>query len=254
MDTFFRSILQRIHSASMPLLSRIPVRLWRGPAAGLISVGALAYTDIFRDESPAERFLDELTLAGKTVYDIGGYIGITGIAFARKTGEKGNVICCEPNPVLVRLIRKNKRSNKMYWLEIMNIAVGEADGQAEMYVEPDRAAAGTLRKNAAANSKFAVTVRTVDSLVKEGVPAPDLVAVDAPGYGLQVLKGMTTVLRKGNCALIIALYDNDTAAVISLLMKYGYSIRHIEQAAMITDAAAAASLRSGHIYCTKNGN
>ncbi|UCF62445.1 MAG: hypothetical protein JSV37_07030, partial [Anaerolineaceae bacterium] len=72
-------------------------RIRKGLAKGLYRRFGFGFKLKFKltDE---EKFLLGLDFTGKTVYDIGGYIGIHTLFFARAVGESGTVITFEPNP------------------------------------------------------------------------------------------------------------------------------------------------------------
>lgn len=55
--------------------------------------GGLEFLSVSHHSTPEERFLSNLHLQGKTIYDLGSHIGILTIFFAKSSGKTGKVIC-----------------------------------------------------------------------------------------------------------------------------------------------------------------
>jgi len=70
------------------------------------------------DLTAEERFLLSLDLRRKTAYDIGAYIGITTMFFARSVGNSGEVIAFEPNPENCMKLQENVALNSLHNVRI----------------------------------------------------------------------------------------------------------------------------------------
>jgi len=69
-----------------------------------------------------------LDFKGKTVFDVGGYVGIHTLFFARATGEKGRVVTFEPNPRNYEELVYNVRLNGFDNVTTMQIGLGRRYG------------------------------------------------------------------------------------------------------------------------------
>lgn len=242
-----------VRRSFLPVGRAIPVPLRHGLGAGYSAYGALSYSNIFKADDAEDTYLKSLSFSGKTVYDVGGFIGITAIFFASRVGDKGKVFCFEPNPDLVRIIRKNRRINKFHWLDIINAAAGEKEGSLTLSVDPDHAATGTLRSDhgGAAVRTVTVPVHTLDDIVSgKRIPPPSFVKIDTEGFELPVLRGMRTVIKTHAPELFIEVHGTkDTEAMYSLLHHAGYRTFHVEKNTEVRGPIAPWA-RFGHIHCT----
>ncbi|MEK6796838.1 MAG: FkbM family methyltransferase [Spirochaetota bacterium] len=242
-----------VRRSFLPIGSRIPVPLTNGLGAGHRAYGALSYSNIFKKDDAEDIYLKSLPLSGKTVCDIGGFIGITAIFFSSRVGDKGHVYCFEPNPDLVQMIRKNRRLNKLHWLDIINAGIGEKEGTLTLTVDRDHAATGTLRKVHAHGDVRSVTVpvHTLDDLhAAKKITPPSFVKIDTEGYELYVLRGMKDIIKEHSPELFIEVHGtDDTAAMYTFLFHHGYRIFHVEHNTEIRGTPHPWA-RFGHIHCT----
>ena len=66
-------------------------------------------------------FLESIASEGMNVIDVGGHIGVTTAAIAKKVGERGWVYSFEPVPEYFDILKKNLSANKLENTEAINL-------------------------------------------------------------------------------------------------------------------------------------
>ncbi len=113
-------------STLQPLVAQRIYTVRHGLARGLRRRGGLGFVPQLAALSTEERFLQQLTFDGETVYDVGGYEGIFTLFFARRVGPRGHVVTFEPNPRNFARIVENVRLNGFTHVQVRQVAVGSA--------------------------------------------------------------------------------------------------------------------------------
>lgn len=211
-----------------------------------------------------QEFLASLSgLEGRTVYDVGGFIGELTLGFANKVGPSGRVITFEPNPLNVRAIRANVALNRLCPVEVIPVGVGRGPATLELVYDPTGTATGTLDA-AIQNSMAAIPVErcqvevdSLDSLVRQHqLPPPHLVKIDVEGLELDVLEGMSGLVSQYTPSLYIELHGvgiegkrANARAVISWLSTRGYSLYHVESGRNLS-LSGEEEITSGHLMAS----
>ena len=211
-------------------------------------------------ETAEHRFLRQLDLTGKTVYEIGAFQGILTLFYSSRAKE---VIAYEPNPPSYHRVLQNLRLNERHNVRVRHLAVGELEGSLTLLCDPlmpggtsgDPTVAGQIRGSSTATS-VTVPVVTIDSdMASAQLPKPDLVKIDIEGMELPALRGMTRTLRQFHPELYMEMHgadvDQKNANVRNIVefvtqLGYGY-ILHVESGERITPANATRA-REGHLY------
>lgn len=256
-------MLRRLISFGLkPLFRHHVYTLRQGLAQGYKIKGGLGFLKPYREPTAEERFLMNLRLEGKTVYDVGGYVGITAMFFSRAVGETGRVITFEPNPTNAEAIRQNLALNQLCNVEVIEIGLGAAPETKTLVYDPDDTAAGSMNRQiqarllAAHHRQIEIAVQALDDYVATNNPAaPDLVKIDVEGLECDVLRGMQKILRAPKPHLFIELHGDgeqqkraNVQNVCTLLHACQYAIHHVEtnQAIALTDLH---NIQEGHLYC-----
>jgi FkbM family methyltransferase len=204
-----------------------------------------------------ERFLDALDLRGKVVYDVGAYIGIYSMFFARKCGAPENVVCFEPNPETFAQLCENLDLNGLGSLRRYNVAIGSEEGELALQVDPAFPARSTLDAGGAvmrvrdSSQSRRVRVARLDDLAEEAaLERPKLVKLDVEGFEHHALLGMANILADTRPDLFIELHGREVARDVMRLLSdtHGYRIFHVESAAWVQPDRLP-DLRLGHLYC-----
>jgi len=181
-------------------------------------------------EISATRFLQAVLEPGMTVVDVGANSGYHALIGARLVGSDGHVLAFEPATGPFNKLRRNLALNSFRNLLIEQAALGTRPGRAVIYPSavPNNDGLGSLlpgpyRSVVGEN----VSVTTLDRVV-ERLPGGkvDLVKVDVEGSEGDVFAGAQTLLGGGDApALLFESFDVD--AIVKVLGKFGYEVRHV---------------------------
>lgn len=211
-----------------------------------------------------ERFLSSLELKDKTIYDIGGYLGILSIFFSKKTGLGGKVIVFEPNPENCSRVQEQINLNGVANLRLISIGIGDATAQQDLYVGWSSSATASMEdgiKSQIAKDKFKVLSVDVDSLdhakLAGNLPKPDFIKIDIEGMEYSALLGMPLTIRESSPHLYIEIHGADDEIrvkniqnIVRLLQSWQYSIQHVETNHFVTIENCQIA-KQGHIYCKR---
>lgn len=247
-----------------PLVAQRIYTVRHGLARGLRRRGGLGFVPQLAALSAEERFLQQLTFEGETVFDVGGYEGIFTLFFARRVGPRGHVVTFEPNPCNFARIVENVRLNGFSQVLVRQLAVGSAPGRASLVFPADETARGSLETQIAdqiRQEQGVVTVDveldTLDRQVAAGLPEPDFVKLDVEGFELDVLHGMRGLLERRHPRLYIEIHGADVprklanvTAVVGVLWAAGYHVLHVETNTQLQRPEQLPLGIRGHLYCT----
>ena len=216
-----------------------PVRIAQGVAAGLVlSPGRSnpAYA-LGVNELPVQAAFAVALGPGAVLYDVGANIGFLSLVAATLVGGAGRVYAFEPAPANIAVLRANVERNALSQVTIVESAVAEAPGR--MSLQLDRYAGGHVLANAGAvlnpQGQVEVDVISLDDFARQaGVRSPDLVKIDVEGAEMQVIAGMSELLRT---VRPLVLFEADAASVTaceaqyqqigSALAAFGYEIERL---------------------------
>lgn len=253
------SLLNSLREVIRPIAASQVHTIRGGLAAGLKRRGGSDYFP--RKLTAEELFLKSLDLRGKTVYDIGTYIGLYTLFFARAVGDSGRVIGFEPHPGNFEAVATNVRLNAFRNVEMVNMGVGGAKGTASMTTGRDsglstfaESARPRVQRNGDAYN-LTLEIDTLDNIVEQRhLPAPGFVKIDVEGLEFEVVSGMAKVMADFRPPLFIEIHCGGivdkvphVARLLRSLGERGYGIYHIESMSSVSADNAAAAIR-GHIY------
>lgn len=199
-------------------------------------------------------FLQSHDLAGRTVYDIGGHIGLMTLFFARKTGKSGQVISFEPNPQNYQAIVDHVSLNGFTNVRVLQVGLGRQRETLEFVVATDASARGSFdagRRRQLVGQRGVTHLEVeVDSLdgqiAKYDLPRPDFVKIDVEGLELDVLHGMVKTINECRPQMLIELHGVREREVVDLLLSHGYKIYQVEDGIEI--ARQNLERVHGHLY------
>lgn len=112
--------------------------------------------------------------------------------FADAVGAEGRVLAFEPSPAAIEQLKAS--SQKLHNVEIVNAALSDFDGESEFFASDtgESVTDGFAPKSAGARLVKVPTAR--GDTFGFRVP-PSIVKIDVEGFELEVLRGMTEVLR-----------------------------------------------------------
>ena len=253
------SILAKIPMFTQKILQcvfgRTVFTMRTGLAKGLRRRFGFGFRPTF-NKTKEERFLASLDLRGSTVLDVGGYVGIHSLYFARAVGKGGKVFTFEPSPVSLNELYTNVRLNRLGNITIIPIALGKTPSSMTMVLDTFRPALSSLESTRQQEllmrrSARTITVRveSLDNLLNTGdVPAPDFIKIDVVGLELEVLLGMDQTIERHNPKLFIELHGVFLEELFALVMSKEYSVYHVESD-RILDSTGFIGIGDGHIFC-----
>ena len=157
-------------------------------------------------------FLAQRVSAGMTVYDIGANRGQMALFFSNLVGTNGTVVSFEPVPSLFNSLDANLCLNQLDNVRPIQQAVSDETGQISFFFDPDRSTKGRLKKLVSAESTFegeelTVDTTTIDSLIADGCPTPDVIKIDVEGGAEGVLAGAARLLTGAKPLIYIELHS-----------------------------------------------
>jgi FkbM family methyltransferase len=170
-------------------------------------LGVIGLINRFRPAAPYERRVHEaLTGAvrpGDVVWDVGANVGIYSELFCEQVGKDGSVIAFEPWVESCARIRE--RLPNCEWLQIENVALGEADASGQLVMGPDSVENHLAAEGDAQNGGVSVPVeiRRGDTVCHRLGRVPNVMKVDVEGFEEEVLAGMGEMLRSPTLRTIL---------------------------------------------------
>lgn len=141
-------------------------------------------------ESEKHDLLRRSLRPGSTFVDAGANKGDFTLLAARMVGATGRVVAFEPEAQNCTWLRRSIELNGYSNIEVIEAALGEREGEAELHVS-ETSGWHTLAEQSDAATQT-VTVTTLDAVLS-GARA-DLIKIDVEGWELQVLQGAERTL------------------------------------------------------------
>lgn len=171
------------------------------------------------------------------VVDIGAHIGWYTLIAAMQVGSDGKVYSFEPNPKNFSLLSKNVKVNNYKNVVLVNKAVSNITGPANLYLNKHNT--GDHRLFTTDNTQEHVTVHsvTLDEYFKQQAVTIDLIKMDIQGFEMHALLGTEDILRKNKKMKIITEFQpeyiaksgSNPADFLKLIRKYGFMIYTIDE-------------------------
>jgi FkbM family methyltransferase len=169
-------------------------------------VGAALFNGGF--ENIETSFVERFLRPGMAVLDIGAHHGFYTLLASRKVGPQGKVLAVEASPREREKLGVHLRLNRCKNVRVESRALGEADGDAHLYLaEGGESGCNSLRKPAAPGTSEPVPIRMgrLDDVLREHqIEKVDFVKIDVEGAELSVLKGAPQLLAKRPRPVILA--------------------------------------------------
>lgn len=161
-------------------------------------------------------FIDYL-FQGAVVIDIGAHIGFFSMLTAELVGENGKVYSFEPTPSTGEVLQKNVRPypqvtviSKLVWSSETQLDFHDYGTEFSAYNTAVSDRLSPEEKKLAIDNLIKVDTVTLDAFCKEHNILPDLVKIDAESAEMQVLKGMTGLLKNVRPLVTIEVGDMES--------------------------------------------
>ncbi len=149
------------------------------------------------------RLMDPFLRPGAVVVDAGANIGYNTVYLAQRVGPTGRVIAVEPAADNLTVLRGNLSRNHLTNVTVAAVGAGRVSETRSFYLRGDISAVNSFyQESVYANVTDVVTipVEPLDALVDGDA---DLVKIDVEGAELDVLGGMTRLLRSRALRLVV---------------------------------------------------
>jgi len=178
------------------------------------------------------RLMDAAAGRGATIVDVGANTGYNTVYAAALVGATGRVIAIEPAADNVRVLRDNVAANHLTNVVVHAVAAGRTHEIRDLFLRGDVSAVNSMFPEsmyATVTGIDRVPVAPLDALV-EG--EADLVKIDVEGAELEVLGGMTRLLRSPRLQMIVEWHPRlqeaagyPAAALPQFLLDDGFQLR-----------------------------
>ena len=190
------------------------------------------------DES-LTNYLSQFDMEGKTVLDIGAFVGVNTMLFARMVGSKGLVHSFEPNPfnrdrllfnlsenpdlderVLVYPIAISDKNSRKAFKIHRNVDAGISSAS---YIEGAHTTLPESELLGLGFTDISVEIRTIDKFVECQTSKPDFIKIDIEGVEHSALAGATRTLLTHQPIVLIELHSIVCAiSVVNILTELRY--------------------------------
>ena len=214
-------------------------RVWVKVETGLVR-GLWLHLNLAREEkywlgyheSEVQELLRKLIVPGTVAYDVGAHIGFFSMAMARLMGPEGQIFAFEPDPESAERIGEHVlRNNLQRGIRVLREAVwsyscrmGIPFKRGNIKRDHGGISADGYSPPLADGECISVPSITLDSLVQEGYPIPDIVKIDVEGGECEVLKGGRELFSQAKTKLICEMHSREAVNwIIDWLKQKGYA-------------------------------
>jgi FkbM family methyltransferase len=164
--------------------------------------------------------------AGDHVWDVGANIGYLALVAARIVGPTGRVVAIEPDARCAGAIRRNALLNALDAIEVIEAAASQSTGTADLVVVRDRLWTRLASVGDHHQREACVSVRTIALDDVEG-PPPTLVKIDVEGAELEVVAGMSRLLRDERPIVVCEMHGLN-AEFCAAMRAAGYAVSNLD--------------------------
>lgn len=175
------------------------------------------------NENDEIKLIKRILSPGDIFIDVGANIGYFTLTSSLCVGSSGKVVAFEPNPFTYNVLLQNIKLNHYSNIDAIQEAVGECDGEAELFISEGIADAGAslVRKSTQKNT-IKIRKVTLDSYTKTHNIQPDFIKIDAEGFDEQVLEGANTILAKKKKPVLLVETVDNKSTIFTKLCSLGY--------------------------------
>src|SRR5215211_5476155 len=143
---------------------------------------------------------------GDIVIDVGAAFGFYTIMASKRVGQQGKVVAIEPQPIILEMLNRNIKLNKLVNVITLNYAVYSERSKVRLY---SNYSIIQERAGQSLQSYIEVSADTLDNLLRQvGIDEVNWIKVDVEGAELEVLKGAVGILsRSRDVALFVEVHS-----------------------------------------------
>jgi FkbM family methyltransferase len=228
-----RGLLAPVNRQVHRVLDRFELPILSGPNRGkrwLVGSGVLGCWVGFY-EAPEIAVFGALIEPGATVFDLGAHSGYFTLLASRLVGPKGKVMAAEPLPANLAALRRHVGANRLTNVTVVDRAIGKTDDgiiafSADSVGKGYGAAVTGVWSNV---EDMKVRTITIDRLIADGLPKPDVVKIDVEEMEAQALEGAASVLKACRTAWLISFHEHNVAVrCVEMLIATGHDVYNLE--------------------------
>jgi FkbM family methyltransferase len=169
------------------------------------------------------RWFESVVPRGGVVYDIGAHSGYYTLLASVLAGKEGKVLAFEPLPGNVERIERHMRLNRLRNVTVETVAVADEPGVARFDFSNN-----TWVGRLAERGEVEVRVVSVDNVVANGAPAPDVLKIDVEGAEVRVLEGARHTMQEHGPTIMVEAHGPKPAeGCRQILAECGYEVVQI---------------------------
>jgi FkbM family methyltransferase len=163
------------------------------------------------------------------VWDIGSSVGLFSVHAANRVKR---VVAFEPDPVTFKTLCANISINAVTErVETVQAAVGASSGMLELKSDGAQGRSPSLADIGLHQGSVSVDVKTIDDMIRDGMPVPSVVKIDIEGGENDALKGGIQLLKSEQGPRLIMLevhpeylksFGAEAEDVLEILRDAGY--------------------------------
>ena len=140
----------------------------------------------------------KLVTKGLTVIDIGANIGYYTVLAASLVGDKGKVFAFEPEPQNYALLVRNIELNGYKNVTLVRKAVSSKNNRTDLFINRATGAHSILSGHADTVQVTPIETVKLDQYFRGRESPIDIVKIDVEGTELDVIKGMTNIIKNND--------------------------------------------------------
>src|SRR5665213_1488535 len=146
------------------------------------------------------------------VIDVGSNVGNHAIYFDRIM-KCSHVICFEPNPDAISLLRENVRLNQAQAVDLtyLGMGLGHGKARAKIVVPQDHNLGSAALAKFEDDVEEGIVVDTLDNIMSDP-PHIDFIKIDTEGMELEVLAGASGIIGRERPTLLVEVEENHRRA------------------------------------------
>lgn len=170
-------------------------------------------------EPSMQKIMKNTIAPGDIAYDLGANNGLHGLLMASIVGDSGMVYNFEPFEENINEIIENFQLNGLTNFENIVAAISNYDGVAQFEVASHHKQ-GKLLKNTSKTNAIDVNVRSLDSLIEQGLSLPRFMKIDIEGAEGSALNGFSKNIEKCFPEMIIELHNPEQDLEVGKFLKF----------------------------------
>jgi FkbM family methyltransferase len=227
---FIRWLLKPLSHLMHFVLDRFELPIRSGPNKGRIwKIGSGVIAAWRGNYEPVEvSMFEALIKPGDTVFDLGAHAGYFTLLAAKQVGPTGKVVAVEPHPVTLAALKRNLEINGESKVTVLDKALTNVQ-DGEVSFSTDVVGFGYGSAVVPEGGAFKVKTATLDALMEQGLPHPDVIKMDVEAQEANVMEGATRILSACRTSWIISMHEHGVAVrTIEALCRSGHDVYDLD--------------------------